>query len=358
MAKQKHILIIRLSALGDVAIAAPLVREYALENPSIKFTMVSQGFVEPMFTGIKNLNFFAINIKKEGGIAGLYKAAKSISKLKPTHIADMHGVHRSRILRTFLRLRGIPSYSINKNRLAKRALTKANNKDMSPLPTSQRLYEEVLIKIGLKDLRFASTDTIITKDARSIFFDFKSDDEFIEQISKSKQFKIGIAPFAKHIGKCWPLDSMEEVIAELSMDSNNMIMLFGGGIEEEKILMGLEQKYTNTYSLAGKYKLGEELKIMSHLDLMISMDSANMHLASFVRTPVISIWGATHPNAGFYGWGQDKNNALQVEMSCRPCSIYGNRACRKGDYPCLKAVSPTMVVDSVKRLEASFANKK
>ena len=93
-----------------------------------------------------------------------------------------------------------------------------------------------------------------------------------------------------------------------------------------------------------------ELSIMSQLDVMLSMDSANMHLASLVNTPVISIWGATHPYAGFMGWRQDKSNTVEIELPCRPCSIFGNKPCWRKDYACLYEITPEMIIEKIKLL--------
>ena len=88
---------------------------------------------------------------------------------------------------------------------------------------------------------------------------------------------------------------------------------------------------------------------MSHLDVMVSMDSANMHLASICGTRVVSVWGATHPFAGFMGWNQSTADAVQADMPCRPCSIYGNRPCLRGDYACLTSIQPEAIVQKVER---------
>ena len=81
---------------------------------------------------------------------------------------------------------------------------------------------------------------------------------------------------------------------------------------------------------------------------MLSMDSANMHLASLTNTPVISIWGATHPYAGFMGWNQPQNNAIQMDMDCRPCSIYGNKKCFRKDYACMNQIDESVIVQKIK----------
>jgi ADP-heptose:LPS heptosyltransferase len=86
---------------------------------------------------------------------------------------------------------------------------------------------------------------------------------------------------------------------------------------------------------------------MSYVDVMLTMDSGNMHLASLVETPNVSIWGATHPYAGFYGFGQNPDNAVQIELSCRPCSVYGNKPCFRKDYACMNGISPQKIVKKI-----------
>ena len=116
---------------------------------------------------------------------------------------------------------------------------------------------------------------------------------------------------------------------------------------EKELLEEWAKKYTNTFSVAGKYSILNELKIISNLDVLISMDSANMHLASLVNTPVVSIWGATHRFAGCYGWKQNADNTVEVELSCRPCSVYGNKPCFRKDYACLNRITPEMIISKV-----------
>jgi len=87
---------------------------------------------------------------------------------------------------------------------------------------------------------------------------------------------------------------------------------------------------------------------MSYLDVMLSMDSANMHLASLVNTEVISIWGQTHPYAGFLGWKQLPVNTIQCEdLACRPCSVYGNKECYRKDFACMNNILPETIINKI-----------
>jgi ADP-heptose:LPS heptosyltransferase len=83
------------------------------------------------------------------------------------------------------------------------------------------------------------------------------------------------------------------------------------------------------------------------MHLMISMDSANMHLASLFGVPVISVWGATHPYTGFYGWAQPTGNAVQIDLYCRPCSVFGNKPCYRGDHACMEQLPPELILEKL-----------
>jgi len=145
-------------------------------------------------------------------------------------------------------------------------------------------------------------------------------------ISNSENKTIGIAPFAAHKSKMYPLELMERVISELSKDCN--IVLFGGGEKEVKILNQLESKFDNVFSVAGKLSLNQELNLIYNLDLMLAMDSGNAHIAAMLGKKVITIWGVTHPFAGFAPFNQPLDFALtsnRDEFPLIPTSVYGNK---------------------------------
>jgi len=202
-------------------------------------------------------------------------------------------------------------------------------KIMQPLKTSIDRYKEVFEKSGYdSSLSFTGL--------------------FPEKPVKEQKI-IGIAPFAKHRGKMYPLDQMEEVISRLSELPNLQIMLWGAK-DERRLLELWASQYPNVTCVAGQLSLPEELSLMNQMNLMVSMDSANMHLASLVNTSVISIWGATHPFAGFYGFNQEPSNAVQIDLPCRPCSVFGNKPCFRGDYACSKQIAPEEIVNKIKAL--------
>ena len=318
----KRLLIIRFSALGDVAMLVPIVKQLALAYPNWHITMLSRLQTAPLFKDMpENMHFVGADLKgKHKGIEGLNLLLHDIHYLQFDAIADMHNVLRSKWLCWRMRLMGKRVATLRKGRWQKWLLTHTTyNKPL--LPTTQR-YMRVLQQLGFSfSLAYSSP-------------------------SQPLRRGYGIAPFAAHQGKIYPLDKMEVVVRELAK-SGEPIYLFGAGKKEKEILDAWGDKYENVYSLVGKYSMDEEIAFMRTLRLMLTMDSANMHLASIVGTRVLSIWGATHPNAGFLGYGQSVRDCIQQnDQPCRPCSIYGNRKCKWGDYRCLN-IAPHEIVEKL-----------
>jgi ADP-heptose:LPS heptosyltransferase len=337
--EKRKVLIIRFSALGDVAMTIPVVYSLALQNPETEFVFLSKPALGKLFFNAPdNFRFEEIDFKnRHKGIGGLWRLFRELGKQNFDQIADLHSVLRSHILTFFFRFTGTQIASIDKQRKAKRELITAKSEDKRQLPTSFERYEKVFRELGfVVETQFTS------------IFDTKGDIAKLgDVISEKKEKWIGIAPFAKHTGKIYPIDKMEKVVALLSKE-NVKIYLFGGGNEEKQILGKWEANYPNVISTVGRIDMEKELILMSHLDGMVTMDSGNMHLASLVGCPVISVWGATHTLAGFYGWNQNPADAVQIDLDCRPCSIYGNKECSRGDYACLNGISPDVLAQRIK----------
>ncbi len=331
----KRVLLMRLSAMGDVAMTVPVVASFAKAYPDVNITMLSTPRFQPLFANIPNLTFVGVDkAGRHNGIKGLWRLSKEITADgKFDQMIDLHDVLRSKILRTIMRLKGVKVTVVDKGRAEKKALV--NGKNKSQLKQMVRRYHETFEKAGYEfELNYDGYDTETN-------IDFRDDLNLSSHISN-----IGIAPFAQHDGKIYPLDKMEQVVRTLS-ERNIGIYLFGGGKKEEDVFNSWVGKYPNVISLAGKYKLQEEMAVMKLMNLMLTMDSANMHLASLCGVKVVSIWGATHPYMGFYGYGQDPQNAIVANLDCQPCSAYGNKPCRFGDYRCLTLITPETVCEKI-----------
>ena len=344
--KTDHLLIMRFSAMGDVAMLVPVVSSLARQYPDLRITVLSRPFARPFFDGLApNVGFMEADLKGEyHGVSGLNALYRRLIAKNFTAIADMHNILRSSYLRMRFNLAHYRVEHINKHRHERRMLTSPKDRQLRQLPTSFENYADVLARLGYP----------VKLDFDSMFPPSGGNMRLIsDRVGEKKKFQqwIGIAPFAAHTGKIYPIEKMEQVIAELTRRHPSCrIFLFGGGKKEFDVIDGWCLHYKNCLNVSALLgSLQQEMIVMSHLDVMLSMDSANMHLASICGTRVVSVWGATHPFAGFMGWKQSEADAVQLDMPCRPCSIYGNRPCRRGDYACLNGISPTDIADHVER---------
>ena len=346
--KKEHILVIRFSALGDVAMAVPVVWSLARQYPDVRITVLSRGFARQLFDELApNVGFMEADVKHEyRGLKGLNALYRRLVAKQFTAVADLHNVLRSEFLRMRFNIDHYRVAHIDKHRKGRRRLTSANNKQLTQQPTSFDNYAEVFRQLGYP----------VKQDFKSIFAerpDGRGDLSLLpEEAMPTAGLNIGIAPFAAHKGKVYPPRLMQRVVEQLlTSHPQARIFLFGRGQQEEEYFSQWCQQHAQCVYV-GRYveSLRQELVLMSHLDVMLSMDSANMHLASLTATPVVSVWGATHPFAGFMGWGQTADRAVQIPLDCRPCSIYGQKPCLRGDYACLNRIAPEAIVEKIEHI--------
>lgn len=316
----KHIAVIRLSAMGDVAMTVPIIRAFVLQNPSVKITMVSRPFFKPFFDEIPNVSFFAVDVKKRHkGFFGLLKLYSDLQQLNIDAVADLHNVLRSKIIRTLFSLSGKKVTATDKGRTEKKALTRAENKIFKPLKSMVERHVETFNKLGFSvDL----TSPCLLKKA-------VLPQPIITISGEKKELKwIGIAPFAQYESKVYPQDLMQKVIDELAENKNYKLFLFGGGTREIELLNSFAKDANNIINVAGKITFEEELQLISNLNVMLSMDSGNSHIAAMLGINVITLWGATHPFAGFAPFNQPLENCLvsdREKFPLLPTSVYGNK---------------------------------
>ena len=343
MSQQNHIAVIRLSALGDVAMTVPVLRVLCATYPNLKITVVSRVFFKPLFDELPNVEFFEAEVKgRHQGIKGLLLLSKELKRNGVTAIADLHNVLRSHVVRAYFKTNFTPVAKIDKGRKEKKALTRAHNKIYKQLPTTFERYaavfEHLNFPIDLSRHEFPKRK-VLTEASRAY-------------IDKTRKKHIGIAPFAAFKGKMYPLSLMKEVIDTLAENTEIQLLLFGGGTSEKETLDTIASHYENVTSLVDKLSFEDELAIIANLDAMIAMDSGNAHLSAIYNVPTITLWGVTHPFLGFYPFQQPLENALQADKEkfpLIPTSVYGNKLPK--DYEkAMETILPKKVVEKVKHV--------
>lgn len=325
MKQPSRILVMRFSAFGDVAMTLPVIQELVQQNPNLKIYFLTREKFKDLIPETKQIQFIQADLEgTHKGVWGLYRLFKSLKSLEIDAVADLHNVLRTKILGKFFGWSGINLAVLNKGREERKALIRRENKIRKPIKPMVERYADVFRSLGLK-LELSHQLPLKTVETENA---------------------IGIAPFAMYERKMYPLDKMRSVT--LKMAENGVKVYLFGGKNEADILKSWENLHPNINSVAGKFSLKEELELIQHLKLMVSMDSANMHLASLVGTPVVSIWGNTHPYMGFLGYGQSMQNVIQDEsFPERPTSVFGKESSKNPQIDFFQNISPEMIVDKV-----------
>lgn len=333
----KRILIVRFSAMGDVAMLVPVVHALARQHPETRITVLTKQGNAALFSfAPSNVETLGIDLKQYEGVVGLERLFRFLRKRNFDLVADMHDVLRTKYLRTRFKMCGTRTAVIDKGRDDKKRLI-GHGQDGTMLPTSTDRYVEVLRQLGFG----------VTVGPEPVLRPQREDFTPVNRVAGFKSdgdVWVGVAPFAAHPGKIYPMEQMRPVV-EMLAAKGWRVFLFGAGPKERQILEEWGQ-IPGVDSMCGRLGgLHNEILLMSRLDVMVAMDSANMHIASLANTPVVSVWGATHPKMGFLPNNQDAANCVQVDnLDCRPCSVYGNKPCAYGDFRCLTRIRPEDIV--------------
>ena len=343
----RNILVLRFSAMGDVALLAPVLRSFLEAFPDYQITLATRPKFSVFFEGQDSAECFPADVDKAySGFAGIIKMFLALKKSKPEIVLDLHDHLRTRVLCFLFRLTGTKIIRFNKGRKGKNALTRKLNKIRTPLPHTVVRYREAFLKAGFHFPLLPGPHLKISTTTNENVSRWLA----INQIEK-KNLWIGIAPFAAHLSKIWLLENYPALIRELKNKIPVTIFLFGGGQHEIDFFTQLHDQFPDTCIIAaGQLSLAEELALMSKLDRMICVDSSNMHLAALLGIPTLSIWGGTHPDTGFGPFGNNTEIKIQIsveELPCRPCSVYGKETCYRGDFACLKRIKPLDIVDAL-----------
>ena len=336
MARPKHLMIFCFSDMGDAAMLVPVLRCLYAQNQHIKLTLVTRDRLAPIFQEFSELQLKTADFKgTHKGLKGLYRLSKALKQSQPNRIADLHHNLRSRILRLFFRLSFTRIKSINNGYADRKRLTHPTKKTMKPLTPQHYRYVEVFSRLGFPiDLEQHEFPPKPALPKSSLAIDLPADRKWI-----------GIAPFAAHPGKEYPLDLMQKVVGYLQQEHS--VFLFGDGPEEATQIHVWAKAYPHVVSQALEMPFADQLDLLANLDVILSMDAANGHLAANYGVPVITLWGMTHPFLGVSPFGQNNHLLPDREKYPKIPTSTDGKVLPKGYEDAMRSISPEAVIEKV-----------
>lgn len=329
-----RILIYRFSSFGDVLISIPVIMNALEAFPKLHIVFSTRNRFVRYFPQHERLRLIGVDMENDfKGLIGIYKLFKFIkSKGDYALVIDLHNVLRSQLLSILFKFQKLKIYKLHKNKRSKRDYISGKSRQIltSTMESYLKVFEEAGFGFHLNRGNYFKTATSSPlKDS-------------------GHSFHIGLAPFSKHATKSWPLERFTELIRTL--DNHWDIQFYIFGAESEHSLSSILEK-SNVLNMCGNLSPSDEISLIAKLDVMVSMDSANMHLADIIGTPVISIWGGTHPDIGFRPAFQSDDDIISttVHLDCRPCSVYGKETCKLKSDPflCLRSIHVKQITDRI-----------
>lgn len=336
----EHLLVVRLTDLGRTAMVVLAVGELRATHPELHITVATDAQYVPLFAKIKNIDFIAFS---KGdlyrGVVGHLRLVRDLKRLRVDGIADLEGSSRSWRMLLGVRHR-CRHASIESGRRQKELMTRKFRKVLIQHPSTLQRATDTFNKLGFE----VSMPAFVRRAPRN-----KQSSLLTNLAGKKEGPWVGIAPFSKHKGKCYPLPQTDRLV-ELLLKSCRRVFILGEGRYEQQFGEGVERRRRGVVSLVGRCTLPEELEALSVLDAVVTVDNPVLHLCSLAGTPVVSLWGATHPYLDSCGYGQRPDSALGLDMPCRPCSASGQTACLFGHYGCMLGITPESIAGKVEKL--------
>lgn len=360
-------LIIRLGSLGDIVLTTPVIKALKEKYPDAAVDFLVKKEYHELLSANPYLNKI-ITLDSKGvhkALTGLFGISKELRGSGYTHVIDLHGNLRSRIISRLLP--GSKALCYDKQALKRRlllsgfkvatrhtvdayleALEPLGAWNSSKIPLNPPFPKGETISPSLKKrgegrfLKYGTVPTIYLSQAEE-----GAADKFLAQIDVHKgETLIGIAPGAKWQTKRWMEDGFIEVGRKAVKELGARVLVFGGPDEADltkRVAAGIGDK---AVSVAGLLGLKETAALIKRCKVFVSNDSGPMHIATAVGTPVVAIFGPTVQGFGFSPLG--KGVVVEKELECRPCSLHGSSACPKGHFKCMRQITAQEVFEKVK----------
>jgi heptosyltransferase-2 len=152
---------------------------------------------------------------------------------------------------------------------------------------------------------------------------------------------VALAPGSIWGSKRWPY------YAELASALDARCVIVGGPEDRQLAQAIVHAAGAKAVSAAGSLSLRQSAALIQRAGCLVTNDSAPLHLATAVGTPIVALFGPTVPEFGF---GPRRNGDVVLghgHLPCRPCSTHGPRTCPLGHHRCLRELPVDLVLKAV-----------
>jgi lipopolysaccharide heptosyltransferase II len=317
-----NVLIIRLSSLGDILLATPLIRSIKKQFPSINTDFL----LREQYADVLKFNPYVRDLLT---LKGNYEElAGIISQNKYDLIIDLQNNLRSNKL---IAKSGAKKVYFKKHDFDKFLLVKFKINRMKNLPQIPVRYSNALSNFSLDE---EGIDIFIPEEIKSNI--------------KNKNDYIGLAPGSRHFTKMWPKENYIH-LAKMLLARNFKVVLLGGS-KDNSICEEISRSSPGSINLCNEDNILQIASDMKKCKAVVCNDSGLMHTACAAGTPVLAFFGSTVEEFGFTPY-RNKNLILENNsLSCRPCSHIGRDECPKNHFKCMIELTPEIAFNKLNQL--------
>jgi len=332
-----RILAVRFSSIGDVLLITPLLRALRARHPGATITALTKSAFAPLLSDNPHLND-VLTLDPQDSIAVM---ARELRLRNYTHLLDLHGSLRSRVLRLLVPGRWS---GFDARRRQRRALIRyKRNLYRDILPVPERYFE-------------AARDLDVTPDQApaEMHLHPSAKENAARWLSENglngDRKLLVVAPGAAHATKRWPQDHWRKLVETVTGSGVRVAVI--GGPEDHALCAGVAAAGNGSAaSGAGQLGLQESGAVLARAAVAVTGDTGVMHMATAIGTPVVALFGPTVQAFGFFPY-RARAIVLQRDLGCRPCSAKGTPRCPLVHHRCLKEITPSEVELALTELSA------
>lgn len=328
------ICIIRLGSLGDLVLMAPMLRALRSSFPSKEIHLVCKERYAGLFEE-GGLVDSLIPVRR-GDLRELVGLRATLGRAGYETIIDAHGVIRSNFL--FHALRAPRKLQIRKDELKKAALILGKMNRYGCITSQAERYADLARRLGA-EMREPCAELPVPPGAT------KSAEAALGRAGGDGAPLIAFAPGARWPTKKWPAERFARLISEVSTRGYEPVLI-GGAEDSATNAEVAELSGTASRNLTGALSIIESAAVLKRCRALVTNDSAPLHLAEAVGTPVIAFFGPTVREFGYFP-RLSGSRALETALPCRPCSRNGKRTCPYGTKECLTSIEPSTALQAL-----------
>ncbi len=307
-----RVLVIRLSAMGDVLLTLPVLRAVKSARPDLHLTLLTDARFEPLVTRtVDDVWAWSPDVWRRVRLARF------------DAVVDLQHKARTMLLSS---LSGAPQRFALQRRTWRELARAASGRDV---PSAKRhaveRYTDVFQKI---------TFAIPAKCQRG----------------DRRENLVALAPGAAHSTKRWPAERFAEVGDAFASEGYALALVGGAGDDAQLSALAALLRTPPLVDARG-WTLAASAELLARCALLIGNDSGLAHLATEQGTPVVAVFGPTSPRR-WQPYGEAAR-AVSLELACSPCTNHGGAVCPLGHHACLQDLSADHVLNAARALLAA-----